>query len=182
MLLRLFRVALHVYPRTFRRDYETALLQTVRDRCRFGGERMGRVVLGELVDVARSAVRMRGESPMTRFVFTVAALVASVIAALAAGPMAVVLVIAAVIAVLVGMRGSLPTERGLSRRRPLRWFAAAAAATTAGFAIPVVDGGELSEPWWSVMAVLVVAGVACAVTGVSFLVNTTRPSQPTTTP
>lgn len=46
------------------------------------------------------------------------------------------------------------------------WLVAGLAAIAGTIVIPVVDGGELSEGWWSVMAGLFLAGVALLVTGV----------------
>ena len=49
------------------------------------------------------------------------------------------------------------------------WFVTGLAAIAGAIVIPVVDGGELSEAWWSVMAGLFIAGVALLVTGVARL-------------
>ena len=46
------------------------------------------------------------------------------------------------------------------------WLVTGLAAIAGAIVIPVVDGGELSEAWWSVMAGLFLAGVALLVTGV----------------
>lgn len=46
------------------------------------------------------------------------------------------------------------------------WLVTGLAAIAGAIVIPVVDGGELSEGWWSVMAGLFLAGVALLVTGV----------------
>ena len=46
------------------------------------------------------------------------------------------------------------------------WLVAGLAAIAGAILIPVVDSGELSEAWWSVMAGLFLAGVAILVTGV----------------
>ena len=58
--LAVYRAALHAYPREFRRGYQAALVQTVVDRCQFGGERIGPVVLRELADLVPTAIRMKG--------------------------------------------------------------------------------------------------------------------------
>lgn len=46
------------------------------------------------------------------------------------------------------------------------WLLAGLAFVAGAILIPVIDGGELSEGWWSVMAGLFLAGVALLVTGV----------------
>lgn len=179
LLLAVYRGALHLYPRTFRRGYGEALVQTVLDQCTFGGLSLVSVVVRELPDVAGSALRMRGENPMSRFVVSVVVLVAAVLAALAAGPIALVPMAVVAIAIFVGMRGAPPIDARSGH--PARWLAAAVGAIGVAVAIPIIDGGELSEPAWAVMAVLVVAGVGLALTGLGQLVAATRGSQPSTT-
>jgi branched-subunit amino acid permease len=51
--------------------------------------------------------------------------------------------------------------------RPAYWWLVAGLAALAGaIIIPAVDGGELSEAWWSVMAGLFLSGIALLITGV----------------
>lgn len=51
--------------------------------------------------------------------------------------------------------------------RPAYWWLVAGLAALAGaIIIPAVDGGELSEAWWSVMAGLFLIGIALLITGV----------------
>ena len=176
-----YRAALRLYPRSFRRDYETALVQSVLDQYTFGARGLRSVVLRELPDVAGSALRMRGESPMSRFVVAVVALVVALLVALAAGPIALVPVVVVAVAILWGMRIAPPLDAA-GGARPARWMAAAAVAAVAAVTIPVVDGGELSEPAWAVTAVLVVAGLALGVTGLAFLLAPTRRERPNPTP
>jgi hypothetical protein len=179
VLLGIYRAALHLYPRTFRRAYGGLLAQVVRDRCTFGGRSHAAVVTSELVDVAGSALRMRGEDPMARFLVAVVVLMAAVVAALAAGPVALVPVMLAAIAVYVGMRGAPPVDARSAH--PARWLAAAVGAIGAAVAIPLIDGGELNEPSWAAMAVLGVAGVGLALTGLFQLATTAHGSRPSAT-
>lgn len=46
------------------------------------------------------------------------------------------------------------------------WLVTGFAFVAGAIFIPVIDGGELSEGWWSAMAGLFLAGVALLVTGV----------------
>ena len=46
------------------------------------------------------------------------------------------------------------------------WLVAGVAFIAGAIFIPVIDGGELSEGWWSVMAGLFLTGVALLVTSV----------------
>jgi hypothetical protein len=179
LALVVYRGALRLYPRSFRREYETALVQCVVDQHTFESRGLLSVVARELPDVAGSALRMRGESPMARFVVVIVTLVVAALAALAAGPMALVPVLVVAVAIVWGMRSAPPLDAA-RETRPARWFAGAAVAVVAAVMIPVVDGGELSEPAWAVMAVLMVAGVALAVTGLAFLFGPAR-REPTPT-
>lgn len=45
------------------------------------------------------------------------------------------------------------------------WLVAGLAALAGAILIPAIDGGELSEAWWAVMAGLFVAGIALLITG-----------------
>lgn len=178
LLLAVYRGALRLYPRTFRRQFHDALVQTVLDQCTFGGRSVVAVVVREVPDVAGSALRMRGEDPMSRFVVSVVVLVAAVVAALAAWPVALAPMALVAIAVFVAMRETAPVD--VRSGHPARWLATAVATIGAAIAIPVIDGGELSEPAWTLMAVLVVLGVGLAVAGLAQLVAATRGSQPST--
>jgi branched-subunit amino acid permease len=51
--------------------------------------------------------------------------------------------------------------------RPAYWWLGAGLAALAGaIIIPAIDGGELSEAWWSVMAGLFLTGIGLLITGV----------------
>ncbi len=47
-----------------------------------------------------------------------------------------------------------------------RWLVLGAAAVAVAILIPAIDGGELSEAWWTVMAGFFLAGTALLITGV----------------
>ncbi len=107
---------------------------------------------------------------MTRFVLAVGTLTVCVAAALAAGPIAVIAVLCASTAIWFGFARSTSTvDRVAHTGGSLWWLVGGVVALVAGFIIPAVDGGELSEAWWSVMAGLVLAGIALLVTGVVLL-------------
>jgi hypothetical protein len=179
LLLGVYRGALHLYPRTFRQEYGDELVRAALDQCTFGGRSPVSVVVRELPDVAGSALRMRGENPMSRFAVSVVVLVAGIAAALAGGPIALVPMAAVAVAVFMGMRDTPPIE--VRSGHPARWLVTAVGAIGVAVAIPVIDGGELSEPAWAAMAVLLIGGVGLALTGLGQLMAGTRGSAPSTT-
>jgi hypothetical protein len=165
--LRLYRTSLHAYPPAFRREYGPVLLRNVMDQHRIEGTPLWRVAIREIADVATTAPRMRGESPMTRFVAAVVALTVSIAAAIAIGPLAVLAVLGAAALLWFGSVRAAPTVEGAARAGSSpRWLVSGLAALAGAIAIPVVDGGELNEVWWSVMAMLGLAGVALLLTAV----------------
>ena len=163
--LRLYRASLHAYPRTFRREYGPLLLQSVMDKHRIEGAPLWRVAVREIADVASTAPRMRGESPMTRFVVAVGTLTVCVVAAIAVGPISLLGVLG--VAALVGfgaMRSGRTAEDAARREASPLWLVGGLATLAGAIAVPIIDGGELSELWWSVMAALGLAGVALLIT------------------
>jgi hypothetical protein len=165
--LRLYRASLHAFPPAFRREYGPVLLQSLMDQHRIEGTPLWRVAVREIADVAATAPRMRGESPMTRFVVAVGTLTVCVVVAIAIGPLAVVAVLGAAALLWFGSVRSAPTAEDAARARSSpRWLVGGVTALAGAIAIPIIDGGELSQTWWSVMAVLGLAGVALLVTAV----------------
>ena len=120
---------------------------------------------------------------MALFSVAVEVLVASGLAALAAGPIALAAVIAAGAAAFVRMRGAQPSVDGAAtRRRGSRWLVGSAAAIAGAVAIPAVDGGELNQPWWSAMAAMVIAVVVFAAIGAGLVFTSDRAPRARTTP
>ena len=108
----------------------------------------------------------RGRSPSLWFI--VAAI---------AGPLALLVVGAVCVAIWFGFLRTAPTaEQAVRRAVSPRWFIAGAIALATAIAIPIIDGGELNQVWWSVMMLLLVAGVGLLVTAVSLTVSSRRPS------
>jgi hypothetical protein len=172
-----YRASLRAYPPAFRRDYEDALVQSFMDQHQLGGAALWQVALREIVDVASTAPRMRGESPMARLIATIAGLTIAVLAAVFFGPPALLLVAAGCTAIWFGFLRNAPTaERAVRRAVSPRWFIAGGIALATAIAIPIIDGGELNQVWWSVMMLLLVAGVGLLVTAVSLVVSSRRPS------
>jgi hypothetical protein len=156
----LVRLALWACPARFRRAYGPEVVRTVIDRCRHGGEPAGRVVAREVVDVAMAASRMRWEDPVNRTALLAVAAAALTVAALVRGslvlgPIAVIVVVAALVR-NGRRRAAHPVDSAPQRWRPLL---AGVGLCAAAVAIPVVDGGELSEPWWLVAAALLLGGL-----------------------
>lgn len=159
----LFRLAILAFPSEFRREYGADLLRSIDDQHRFGTDPSWRIFVRELTDVAVSAPRMRGASPMTRIVIALVGTVVAVVAALAIGPPALAVVVVATVALLVGVGSREPAlDHAASRRQAVGWGLAAVVAFGAAAAIPAADGGELSEPAWTAMAALGVVGLALA--------------------
>jgi len=170
--LRLYRASLHAYPPAFRREYGPLLQRSLMDQHRVEGTALWRVAVREMADVAATAPRMRGESPMTRVLVTVGTLTVCVVAAVAIGPLAVLAVLGAAALLWFGSVRSAPTAEGIARRgRSSGWLLGGLAALAGAIAIPLVNGGELNEIWWSVMAVLGLAGVALVITAVLLKVS-----------
>jgi hypothetical protein len=170
--LQLYRASLHAYPPAFRREYGPVLLQSLLDQQRVEGTPLWRVAVREIADVAATAPRMRGESPMARVVVTVGTLTLCVVAAVAIGPLAVPAVVGAAALLWFGSVRSAPTAEGAARGGSSSgWLLGGLAALAGAIAIPLIDGGELNQIWWSVMAVLGLAGVALLITAVLLKVS-----------
>jgi len=102
---------------------------------------------------------------MTRFVVAVGTLTVCVVAAIAVGPLALLGVLGAAALVWFGAIRSTPTAEDAARRgASTLWLVGGLATLVGAIAIPIIDGGELSQTWWSVMAALGLAGVALLIT------------------
>jgi hypothetical protein len=114
---------------------------------------------------------------MARRIAGIAAGTIAVLAALLAGPLALLGVAAACGAIWFGFVRDAPTaEQQVRPAWSPRWLVAGIVALAAAIAIPMIDGGELSQAWWSVMMLLLVAGIGLLVTAVSRAVSSRRPS------
>lgn len=164
---RLYRMVLFAYPAPFRREYGREMEQLVIDRHRDDREAEGWVVLREIVDAARSAPRMRWETPMNRVVIISGAATVAVAWLVAGGPLAFIPVAAtAVAAWFLWGRQPQPIAPARTSRHKRAWLVAGGLSIATGVAIPQIDGGELSALWWAVMAVALLGGVAMVVAGV----------------
>jgi hypothetical protein len=170
---RLYRLALHLYPPSFRAGYEDALLQAALDRHTVEGVALWRVLSSEIVNVGLTAPRMRLESPMTRTIAAIALATVGAVGALVGGP-AVLLVVAALATALwfAVYRHDRPVAPSGRSSRP--FAVAGAVALALAVAIPAVDGGELDQLWWSVMAACALAGIVLLATSLVLAVG--RPS------
>lgn len=160
----LYRLALLAYPARFRREYGDAMQQALRDQVSHDNRSTLWVLTRELTDVARTAPRMRWESPMTRVALIVLGVTLAIAAVIAGGPLGV-LVIAAVVAIglLVGAGRDRRVEATLRNRRWVPWAIVAVVGLGGAIAIAQLADGELSEVWWSVMALCGLVGIASAV-------------------
>jgi hypothetical protein len=162
-MITLYRLALHLYPKAFRAGYGDAMVQHLLDERRAGR----RVALHVVLDLARTAPRMRLEIVMARR-HPVLLIVASALGALVLiarlGPIGLV-----AIAVLLGVsvsrqhRGKAPLVR--TDRWPI-WLGAGVAVLAAAITGAVVNGEFDSEVVWTGWMIIVGAGVCLAITGV----------------
>ena len=175
-----FKLVLFAYPASFRRDYGDAMVQSLVDRHRHGAQRQAPLVFSEIFDAVRAASRMRWESAMNRMVVIIIGATAAVATTVAVGPLPVIPI--AVLAVAAGLwwfRQGRPIGPASPSRRGLAWLAAGIVGIGIAVLIPAVDGGELNEFWWTVMAVSLLAGIAMAIFG-TFHTVTGRPRRPNT--
>ena len=103
---------------------------------------------------------------MTGPVILVVAVTVAIAAAVVAKVVLVPLGLVALAGWFLWARRARPIVSATSSRRWLRWLLAGALAIGAAVAIPAIDGGELDELWWTVMAVSLLGGIGLAVTGV----------------
>jgi hypothetical protein len=164
--IRLFRLVMLLYPREFRRRYGDQMVQGMIDQHRHQARRTSSVLLHETFDAVRAAPRMRWESPMNRTVILVVAVTVAIAAAVVAKVVLLPLGLVAAGCWFLWGRQAQPIASATSSRRWLRWLTAGALAIGAAVAIPAIDGGELNELWWTVMAVALLGGIGLAVTGV----------------
>jgi hypothetical protein len=173
--IRIYRLMLLAYPRRFRRHHGDDMVRTLIDQHRFGARSASRILLHEAIDTARTASRMRTESPMTRTIMLAVAGTAAVAALVAGAPL--VLLPAAAIGLVAWSAGGnrirpiAPTNASPRRRV---WLASGGLAVAVAVAIPAIDGGELDQLWWSVMAVCLLGGITMMITGLLLGINGPR--------
>lgn len=168
----LYRLVLYAYPARFRREYGDAMSQAVRDQVVHDHRSAMLIFVREFTDVARTAPRMRWESSMTRVVWIVVGATAVIAAAIAAGPLSLVLIAAVVaLGLLVRAGRDRDVEAVLRNRRWVPWAAVAVITLGAAVAIAQLADGELSEVWWSVMALCGLVGIATAVVALSIVLT-----------
>jgi hypothetical protein len=171
------KLVLFAYPAAFRREYGAAMTQLMLDRRHLEGTPLLPLVLGEVLDVARTAPLMRWESPMNRIVFLAVGAALAAAVALAAGPLTLAPIAVAAFGLgLWWVRQNRPIAPARSSRRGIFWCAAGITGIAIGILIPVIDGGELSEVWWTAMAGSLLFGIGALVAGLIFVVSA-RPSQ-----
>lgn len=165
--LAVYKAVLLAYPSDFRQAYGDAMVQSLFDRYRHDGAALMPLIVSEVVDAARAAPRMRWESPMNRIIILIIAATVAAAVALAVSPWALVPIAGAVFAAgwwsLRQDRPIRPTTSG--SRRGLAWLVAGAASVGVAVAIPAIDGGELSELWWTIFALSLLGGIAMMVIG-----------------
>ena len=169
LAIRLYRLVLLAYPSQFRRGFSAEMVRLLIDRRRHEARSEWRILLEETVDAAHAAPRMRWESPMNRIVILAvvgtAAIAAILVAQLALIPLAVL----GLAAWFAWGRPLQPIAPAAASRRWLTWLIAGGAAIA--IAIPAIDGGELSELWWTVMMLTLLGGIGMAITGALLAVS-----------
>ena len=164
------RLVLRAYPASFRRRYGDELVRSVQDLRRHRGMSRWRIALLVVVDLVRTAPRLRMEAVGNQGVASVIIAAAVVLlAAVVGSPVLPIVILGGVGLLALGLRrrdrsgvpGPIP---------PGRWYrciGAGLASFLVGCAALVIDGDdELSEAVWSIWmlswalgAVLVVYGV-----------------------
>jgi hypothetical protein len=166
------RAVQHAYPAEFRRRFGAELTQTAVDRWRHDDVGAWQIVRTEIWDAARAAPVMRWESNMTKVV-VLAVLTAAAIAAAAAGQL--LLLIPIVLISAMGWyswnRSQQPVAATKHTRRWAAWIVGGAVSISIAFAIPAIDGGELSAWWWSAMAIAGLAGITMLAAGLLLAIN-----------
>jgi len=181
MQVRIYRMLLVLYPRTFRREYREPMLQLFGDCMRDGG---AKVWLRTVPDLVRTIPALRLEAVMASghavrrvLAFALVALGAVVVVMGVGGPAVIAAILIVVIALLALGRGSLgPVFRG--ERAPLRhavvqtWWAPVAAF--AGAALIFFGFGTIFEAHnWG--GRIFGSAILMAFGGVMFLGLTRRP-------
>ncbi|MDQ2678723.1 MAG: hypothetical protein M3Y51_08260 [Actinomycetota bacterium] len=158
------------------------MTQLMLDRRHLDGTAALPLMLGEVIEAARTAPRMRWECPMNRIVILAVGATLAAAVALAAGPLALApIAVAALGAGLWWVRQTRPITAGRSPRGGIAWCALGIAGIVIGTLIPTLDGGELNEAWWTAMAVSLLAGTGALVAGIIFVVSD-RATQPGAAP
>jgi hypothetical protein len=147
------------------------MVQLVDDRHHHEHRPVWQLLLQETLEAVRAAPRMRWESPVSRTVILAVAATAAAAAALVAQVLLLPLGLAVLVAWHVWGKRLPPVAPASASRRWTTWLIAAALAIAVAVAIPAVDGGELNELWWTVMAIALLAGVGMAVTGLILAVS-----------
>lgn len=170
--LRLYRLVLYAYPAAFRRDYSPEMEQLLCDQHRRDGVTAQRLMMQEVRDAARTAPRLRWETPMNRVVIIALTTTVAVALLLAVGALGLVLIgVIGSVAWLLWGRSPRPIAPAATSRRWMAWLTVGIVSIGIGVAIPQLDGGELSAMWWTIMAITVVGGAFIAVVGIMFAVN-----------
>jgi hypothetical protein len=142
------------------------MVQLLIDRQRHGARPPAVALWDELCDAVRAAPRLRWESPMNRTVILVVAGTVAIVAALVAKVVLLPLGLLGAAAWAMWGRAGRPIAPSSSARHWLGWSVAALLAIGTAVAIPAVDGGELDEVWWTVMAIALLGGIGMAVTAI----------------
>ena len=103
---------------------------------------------------------------MNRTVIVIVTATLAVAAAIVAQVVLVPIAVAALVAWFLLGRGSQPIASPSASRHWKRWMLAGGLAVVVAIAIPAIDGGELNEVWWTVMALAMLGGIGMIVTAV----------------
>lgn len=168
LVLRLHRLVLHAYPRTFRDEFGADMQRLLLDRHRYEGAPLGRLLLREMADAATAAPTMRWEQQMAQTTWCVVAVAIAAVVALTGGPALFVPLTVAGAAIATVVRRRSPMSRPLGEPRRWRaWALAAGVAALPGIVILATSDEELSEPLWFAMALSVLGGLGLLVAAAS---------------
>lgn len=155
-MIRLARLALLAYPRTFRRDFGRDYLQTATDLHTHGDHTSMRLAGRLIRDALTTAPTMRWENLMnsSKDSLTVIAAVAAAVGIIIGAPILAIPSLAVLAALVLSARRhgrAIPAEAAAWGQRWYVWLAAAAGLTLVGFAMLLTEGDDgMSTPAWAV--------------------------------
>ena len=106
---------------------------------------------------------------MNRIVILIFAATGAAAVALAVSPFALIPIagVAGAAGIWWSRQGKPVRPKASGSRRGFAWLVAGAASVGVAGAIPAIDGGELSEFWWTIFALSVLGGIAMVLTGLT---------------
>lgn len=165
------RIALLAYPRSFRDEYGTEWTRTVRDMRTYGGRSTTRVAVQVMVDVVRTAPRMRWERlmrPGSKPLTVVAVIAGTAGLSFVFPPLAVAVLLLAAGVVMQAGRHDRPITAELNAwsQRWHLWLVTCASFFLIGLGVLLTEGDQgLATTAWATLALSWVTGAVLGVIG-----------------